>query len=107
MDWTKLISDNGKKFDTENVTLVNRYFNQIPFVSDMELWGLQDYWATPLELLASNGGDCELSSTTKSATRSDSEWIPSAIRPCDPVSEFLYPDLVAYSAYQSVSANRF
>ena len=57
--WTRMIADNGKKSETEKLKLVNDFFNQIPSVSDMEQWGLQDYWATPVELLASNGGDCE------------------------------------------------
>ena len=38
---------------------VNRFFNKIPFVSDIIHWGKEDYWATPTEFLASNGGDCE------------------------------------------------
>ena len=38
---------------------VNRFFNKVPFVSDLAHWGQEDYWATPLELLVSNGGDCE------------------------------------------------
>ena len=38
---------------------VNRFFNKVPFVSDLAHWGREDYWATPLELLVSNGGDCE------------------------------------------------
>jgi len=38
---------------------VNLFFNRIPFVSDITHWGKEDYWATPTEFLASNGGDCE------------------------------------------------
>jgi predicted transglutaminase-like cysteine proteinase len=38
---------------------VNRFFNQVPSVTDQANWGQRDYWATPVELLASNGGDCE------------------------------------------------
>lgn len=38
---------------------VNRFFNQVPFVSDIEHWGEEDYWATPIELLATFAGDCE------------------------------------------------
>lgn len=29
------------------------------FVDDTILWGKNDYWATPLEFLGSNAGDCE------------------------------------------------
>jgi predicted transglutaminase-like cysteine proteinase len=39
--------------------LVNDFMNQTPFVSDLEHWGKTDYWATPVEFLSTNGGDCE------------------------------------------------
>ncbi len=32
---------------------------RIPSVTDLAHWGVEDYWATPSESLASNGGDCE------------------------------------------------
>lgn len=38
---------------------VNAFFNRLPFVTDLEHWGVEDYWATPAEALASNGADCE------------------------------------------------
>jgi len=38
---------------------VNAFFNGVPFVSDLAQWGIGDYWASPAEMLASNGGDCE------------------------------------------------
>jgi predicted transglutaminase-like cysteine proteinase len=38
---------------------VNDYFNRVRFVPDMQHWGVDDYWATPAEFLASDGGDCE------------------------------------------------
>jgi predicted transglutaminase-like cysteine proteinase len=38
---------------------VNGFFNRVPSVSDQDHWGAADYWATPAEFLASNGGDCE------------------------------------------------
>jgi predicted transglutaminase-like cysteine proteinase len=40
---------------------INAFFNdhiQI-FDSDMNIWGQSDYWATPLESLGKNAGDCE------------------------------------------------
>ena len=39
--------------------LVNDFMNQTPFKSDLEHWGKTDYWATPIEFLSTNGGDCE------------------------------------------------
>jgi len=38
---------------------VNRVLNRIAFVDDQKHWGEVDYWATPAESVASNGGDCE------------------------------------------------
>lgn len=43
----------------EPLTTVNRYFNHVRFLSDYEHWGVEDYWATPVEFIASDGGDCE------------------------------------------------
>lgn len=37
---------------------VNKYINSVPYKSDMKVWQKSDYWATPVEFLAS-GGDCE------------------------------------------------
>ena len=45
--------------DLDKLRLVNNFFNEVPSVSDLQHWHKQDYWATPLEMLASNGGDCE------------------------------------------------
>ncbi len=38
---------------------INGFFNQVPFISDLKHWGVDDYWATPVEFLGSFGGDCE------------------------------------------------
>ncbi|MDB1125656.1 transglutaminase-like cysteine peptidase [Vibrio algarum] len=38
---------------------VNSFFNQLNFVNDIDLWAKNDYWATPLEFIGSNAGDCE------------------------------------------------
>lgn len=38
---------------------VNDYFNRARFVPDLKHWGADDYWATPAEFRASDGGDCE------------------------------------------------
>ncbi len=43
----------------ENLAAVNSFFNQLEFVDDLGHWGKEDYWATPREMLISNGGDCE------------------------------------------------
>lgn len=53
----RLVSTTGGELDA--LRTVNAFFNRIPFLSDSAHWGVEDYWATPAELEASNGGDCE------------------------------------------------
>ena len=45
--------------ERQKMDLVNDFMNQTPFVSDIQHWGKTDYWATPIEFLSTNGGDCE------------------------------------------------
>jgi len=45
--------------DLTKLEKVNRFFNKIPFLNDITHWKVEDYWATPIEFLASDGGDCE------------------------------------------------
>lgn len=47
---------------------VNRFFNAIQFVDDIDHWKKTDYWATPIEMLTTNGGDCEDFSIAKYLT---------------------------------------
>lgn len=58
-EWKRLMENNHNKSEAEKLELVNQFFNQTPFVSDMEHWSKNDYWATPIEMLATSGGDCE------------------------------------------------
>ena len=57
--WREILHYDKSLNDAKKLEAVNRFFNSVPYVSDLEHWGKADYWATPLELLASNGGDCE------------------------------------------------
>ena len=50
---------------------VNAFFNQVPYISDIRHWGVEDYWATPVEMLSSFGGDCEDYSVAKYLTLKD------------------------------------
>jgi predicted transglutaminase-like cysteine proteinase len=45
--------------DLELLIPVNAFFNRLPFLIDQAHWGVEDYWATPAEAVASNGADCE------------------------------------------------
>jgi predicted transglutaminase-like cysteine proteinase len=58
--WEELIHNDKSPSDREKLSKVNHFYNsRIRFVSDIELWGAQDYWATPIEFLCKNAGDCE------------------------------------------------
>lgn len=45
--------------EEERLTSTNRFFNAIPYKRDSEHWKVDDYWATPVETLSSQGADCE------------------------------------------------
>jgi len=58
--WRRLIEESRALTDGEKLTKVNTFFNRRSlFQSDMEVWGQEDYWATPLEFLGKGAGDCE------------------------------------------------
>ena len=58
-DWQELISSSKNLPDLKKIQLVNRFFNKLDFISDADHWAQLDYWATPIEFIATNGGDCE------------------------------------------------
>jgi len=61
-DWTDLLNELANQLppeDAKNIRAANDYFNQVDWVWDIDHWGQEDYWATPIETLGSNGGDCE------------------------------------------------
>ncbi|MGL4225595.1 MAG: transglutaminase-like cysteine peptidase [Vibrio sp.] len=57
--WRHAIAQWATLSEQEQLPAVNAFFNQLNFINDIELWGVKDYWATPLEFLGSNAGDCE------------------------------------------------
>ena len=59
LDWQNLIETGKAAPERKKLDLANDFFNQFPYVSDLRHWGKQDYWATPVEMIASDGGDCE------------------------------------------------
>ena len=44
---------------TLEIQEINNFFNKIPYLDDIKVWGEKEYWATPLEFLAKAKGDCE------------------------------------------------
>jgi predicted transglutaminase-like cysteine proteinase len=59
LSWQSLIQETTTESDLDKLTKVNDFFNLVRFVSDIKHWKTSDYWATPVEFLATNGGDCE------------------------------------------------
>ncbi|MFQ6372441.1 transglutaminase-like cysteine peptidase [Shewanella sp. YIC-542] len=57
--WFNILRDAQSQPEMEKLTSVNNFFNLFHFVTDMKLWGTSNYWATPLEFIGANGGDCE------------------------------------------------
>ena len=60
MSWEELIKNNRNAAEIEKLALANRFFNeQIRFVNDIDLYNQKDYWATPIEFICRQAGDCE------------------------------------------------
>jgi len=59
VSWQELIERNQGRSEWQTIHTVNDFFNEVRFISDQRHWGRADYWATPVELLSTNGGDCE------------------------------------------------
>ena len=57
--WQSLVLDEQDSTEKNKIHSVNRFFNRIRFVDDIRVWGQKDYWATPVEFLGKNAGDCE------------------------------------------------
>lgn len=58
-DWRQLIDTARDRPLPARLLAVNDFFNQLLFVDDIIHWKKSDYWATPVEFLATEGGDCE------------------------------------------------
>ena len=56
----RMIERASKEDEVARLTTVNNFFNErIRYAEDIEVWGVQDYWASPLEALSKGAGDCE------------------------------------------------
>jgi len=74
-DWKSLMLANKNSSkpvkERKKLDLSNDFFNRIKWISDQDHWGREDYWATPIEMLGTNGGDCEDFSIAKYFTLKD------------------------------------
>ncbi len=59
-DLQALLTDARSAEVAQRLAMVNDFFNQhVAYASDLDVWGQDDYWATPLQTLAMARGDCE------------------------------------------------
>jgi predicted transglutaminase-like cysteine proteinase len=57
--WNELLLDLDGQDTQVQLSRVNRFFNRQKFVDDIDHWNKKDYWATPIEFIATGAGDCE------------------------------------------------
>ncbi|GLS91702.1 hypothetical protein GCM10007916_27710 [Psychromonas marina] len=57
--WFRLMENANSLDEAEQLYRVNNFFNLLRFTNDIKLWGVNNYWATPIEFLGVNAGDCE------------------------------------------------
>lgn len=58
--WQDLLEDLEDEEEREQLLQVNDFFHRhVRYMTDAELYGEEDYWATPLETLGHGLGDCE------------------------------------------------
>lgn len=58
--WAQLLQNSSRQPEQQQLETVNRFFNQqLEFRDDLSVWGVVDYWATPVEALTKGAGDCE------------------------------------------------
>lgn len=58
-EWENILFHSLGKSTEEKLTLVNDFFNKMKWSDDKNIWNKVDYWATPIESLIKNSGDCE------------------------------------------------
>lgn len=60
IEWQNLLESAKNLPEKDKLKQVNDFFNlNALFVDDIIHWKIEDYWATPLEFLATGAGDCE------------------------------------------------
>lgn len=57
--WFKVLEQSQVLDEQQKLLKVNNFFNLFRFIDDIKLWGTSNYWATPMEFIGVNGGDCE------------------------------------------------
>jgi len=58
-EWLTFLQNIRHLSADEQIRKVNGYANRKEYILDLENYGLEDYWATPLEVMGEGRGDCE------------------------------------------------
>jgi predicted transglutaminase-like cysteine proteinase len=60
LELQQLVAQLKSASEADKLKEVNNFFNRkINYAEDIDLWGQSDYWATPLESMGRQAGDCE------------------------------------------------
>ncbi len=62
--WNQITTEAAGLDPIAKLKAVNAFFNKWPYKTDLENYGIDDYWATPVEFM-SRSGDCEDYAITK------------------------------------------
>ena len=57
--WDDMIEKAKRSSNLQKLKYVNDFFNSVRYITDIKHWDQDDYWASPLEFVGTNGGDCE------------------------------------------------
>lgn len=54
-----MMNSSKKSTEKEKLVIVNSFFNKTPYASDPKVWKVPDYWASRMEFIGKDMGDCE------------------------------------------------
>lgn len=57
--WRELYPQLQSASRRAKVSYVNHFMNRFKYGEDIDVWGVNEYWATPREFLAKGAGDCK------------------------------------------------
>ena len=77
--WQKLMGEIKDQPPMKQLQAVNKFFNAWPYRLDKDVYGVNDYWATPLEFVR-NSGDCEDYAIVKYYALKRIGWDPQNMR---------------------------
>lgn len=58
-EWDAMLESSKDETILNKIKNVNDFFNKITYKTDLSVWKVKDYWATPFEFMGIGAGDCE------------------------------------------------